>query len=211
MFTWAGSVSYPEKKLTYGKYFVYYFGLFTHCFERNVIFLARWHTRKEKTHTGISRPILIVALIYQKIWGHFFPLLYLQGFRKSKRFGHWALGSKGKKTLKRSEQIKKTHKQIFQWRFYTLYEQKFVKSGNLLSNTFLQGFQKSKKFGRWTLGSRGKKTIKQSEKHRYQSCYNPAHPKVKCGSAEVRAKRHLNGTLKVNRHTHRHTQRHMDQ
>ena len=30
-----------------------------------------------------------------------------QGFRKSKKFGHWTLGSSGKKTFKGSEQMKK--------------------------------------------------------------------------------------------------------
>ena len=42
----------------------------------------------------------------------------------------------------------------------------------LLSITFPQRFRKSKNFEHWTLGRAGKKTVKQSEKHRYQK--NPA-------------------------------------
>ena len=52
--------------------------------------------------------------------------------------------------------------------FYTLYEQKFLNLGPLFSITFSQGFQKSKKFGHYTSGSADKKTVKQSEKHRYK-------------------------------------------
>ena len=56
--------------------------------------------------------------------------------------------------------------------FYTLYEQKCSSLRPLLSITFPQGFQKSKKFGHWTLGSGGKKTFKRGEqsvtdKHTY--------------------------------------------
>ena len=54
------------------------------------------------------------------------------------------------------------------WRFYTLYAQKFSILRPLLSITFPQEFQKSKKFGYWPLGSLGKKTVKRSEKHHYQ-------------------------------------------
>ena len=50
--------------------------------------------------------------------------------------------------------------------FYTLYKHKVSNLRPLLSITFLQGFQKSKKFGDWTLGSGGKKTFKQSEQMR---------------------------------------------
>ena len=48
-------------------------------------------------------------------------------------------------------------------RFYTFYKQKFLNLRPLLSITFPQGFQKSKKFLHWTLGSGGKKTLKRSE------------------------------------------------
>ena len=51
----------------------------------------------------------------------------------------------------------------------TLYEQMFSNLRPLLPITFPQGFPKSKKFGHWTLGSGGKKTGKQSEKHQYQN------------------------------------------
>ena len=47
--------------------------------------------------------------------------------------------------------------------FYTLYEQKFSNLRTFLSITFPQGFRKSKKFGHWTSGSGGKKTINRSE------------------------------------------------
>ena len=53
-------------------------------------------------------------------------------------------------------------------RFDTLYEQKFSNLRPLLAITFPQGFRKSKKFGHWTSGSKRKKTVKQSKKHRYQ-------------------------------------------
>ena len=43
-------------------------------------------------------------------------------------------------------------------RFYTIYEQKFSNLRPFLVITFPQGFQKSKKFGHWTLGSGGKNT-----------------------------------------------------
>ena len=48
-------------------------------------------------------------------------------------------------------------------RLYTLYEQKFSNLRHLLSNTFPQGFRKSKKFGHWTFRSGGKKRFKRSE------------------------------------------------
>ena len=66
----------------------------------------------------------------------------------SKKFGHWTSGSGGKKTLKRSEQMKFN---------------KFSNRAPFLSITFPQGLRKSKKFGHWTSGSEGKKTFKRSE------------------------------------------------
>ena len=53
---------------------------------------------------------------------------------------------------------------FLRWGFYTLYEQKFSNMRPLFSITFPQGFQKSKKFGHWTLGSGGKNTAKRNEK-----------------------------------------------
>ena len=44
-------------------------------------------------------------------------------------------------------------------RFYTLYKQKFANLRPLLSITFLQEFRKSKHFGHWTSGSKGKKRL----------------------------------------------------
>ena len=52
---------------------------------------------------------------------------------------------------------------FFAWTFYTLCEQKFSNLRQFLSITYPQGFQKSKKFGHWTLGIGGKKTFKLSE------------------------------------------------
>ena len=80
----------------------------------------------------------------------------------------------GGKAFKRSEQMKKKLcKKLFSLRrFYNLYEQHFLNLRPLLSITFTQGFQKSKKFSHLTLGSGGKKTVKRSEKHQYQN--NPA-------------------------------------
>ena len=52
--------------------------------------------------------------LYEKsfqIWDHFFPLLFPQGFQKSKIFGHRTSGSGGKKTVKRSEKVWWTNKQ----------------------------------------------------------------------------------------------------
>ena len=74
-------------------------------------------------------------------------------FQKSKKFGHWTLGSSGKKTLKRSEQRKNSLKNFFWRRFYTLCEQKFSNLRPLPSITFPQGFLKSKQFAHWTSGS----------------------------------------------------------
>ena len=71
-----------------------------------------------------------------------------------------------KKMFKRSEQMKKN---LFlrRW-FYTIYEQKFSNLRPFFSITFPPGFRKCYKFGHWTLGSGGKKTVKRSEKYRFQ-------------------------------------------
>ena len=52
---------------------------------------------------------------------------------------------------------------FFAWQLYTNYEQKFANLRPPLFLTFPQGFQKSKKFGHWTLGSGGKKLFKRGE------------------------------------------------
>ena len=59
-------------------------------------------------------------------------------------------------------------KSILLRQFYTLYNQKFSNLRPLLFITLPQGFWKSKKIGHWTLGSGGKNTVKQSEKHQYK-------------------------------------------
>ena len=95
------------------------------------------------------------------------PLLSItfpQRFRISKIFGHCTLRSGGKKTFKRSEQMKKIPKKLFlPRRFYTIFQQKSSNLRPLLSITFPQGFRISKKFGHWTSGCGSKKTVKHSE------------------------------------------------
>ena len=70
----------------------------------------------------------------------FLSITFCQGFRISIKLGHWTSGSGGKKTFKRSEQMKKKiRKQLFlPCQFYTLYEQKFSNLRPLLSITFPQ-------------------------------------------------------------------------
>ena len=42
-----------------------------------------------------------------QIWDHFFSLLFPKGFKNLKKFWHWTLGSGGRKTFKRSDQMQK--------------------------------------------------------------------------------------------------------
>ena len=111
-------------------------------------------------------PLQFYTLYEQKI-SNLRPLLFVtfpQEFRKSKKFGHWTSGSGGKKTFKRSKQMKKNWRdKKLPRRFYTLYEQKFSNLWTLPLITFPQGFRISKKFGHWTSESGGKKTFKRSE------------------------------------------------
>ena len=79
------------------------------------------------------------------------PLLsntFPQWFQKSKKVEHWTLVSRGKKTFKQSEQMKKKNplKYCFAVQFYILYEQHFSNLRPLLSITFPKGFQKFKSF-----------------------------------------------------------------
>ena len=82
------------------------------------------------------------------------PLLFIicpQGFWKSKNFGDWTSASGGKKRLIGvNKWRKKSIKTCFATAIYTFYEQKFSNLRPLLTITFPQGFQKSKKFGHWT-------------------------------------------------------------
>jgi hypothetical protein len=50
-----------------------------------------------------------------QIRDHFFPLLFPKNSEKKeeKKFEHWTLGSGGKNTFKRSEQMKKSVKNFF--------------------------------------------------------------------------------------------------
>ena len=57
-----------------------------------IFFAQRFYTLHEQTYSNLRPPLSIS-----------FP----QGFRKSKKFGHWTLGSGGTKTFKWSEQRKK--------------------------------------------------------------------------------------------------------
>ena len=86
-----------------------------------------------------------------------------QRYRKSKKFGHWALRSGGKKTFKLSEQMKKKKslkKTSFDAAILHPLWAKVFKSETI---TFPQRFRNSKNFGHWTSGSGGKKTFKRSE------------------------------------------------
>ena len=68
--------------------------------------------------------------------------------------------------------MKKILKNLFlPRRFYTLYEKNSGPESPSF-NYFSPSIPKSEKFGYWTLGSGGKKIVKQSEKHRYQK--NPS-------------------------------------
>ena len=97
-------------------------------------------------------------------------ITFLQGFRISKKFGHLTLGSGGKKTFKRTEQMqKKICKNFFcSGDFLPFMSKSFQIWDHFITITFPQWFRKSKMFGHWTMGSGGKKTVKQSKKHRYQ-------------------------------------------
>ena len=98
---------------------------------------------EKKRRKKISRQFYT---LYEQKFSNRRPLLSItfpQGFRKSKKFGHWTLGSVGKKTFKRSEQIKKICKKLILPRqFYTLYEKKFSSLRPLLSITFPPRIQK---------------------------------------------------------------------
>ena len=99
--------------------------------------------------------------IYEQKFSNLRPLLSItfpQGSWKSKKFGHWTLGSGGKKTFKRNEQMKKICKKLFlPWQFYTLYEQKFQIWNHFFPSLFPKDSKNLKKIAHWTLGSEGKK------------------------------------------------------
>ena len=67
--------------------------------------------------------------------------------------------------FKRSKQIKKkfVKNSFCRGDFSPFRSKSFLNLRLPLSITFPQGFQTSKKFGHWTLGSGGKKTVRQSE------------------------------------------------
>ena len=80
--------------------------------KKNTFFAGQFYTFYEQKFSNL-RPLLSIT----------FP----QGFRESKKFGHWTLGSGGKKRFKRSEQMREKYllKTFSPRRFYTFYEQKF--------------------------------------------------------------------------------------
>ena len=76
-------------------------------------------------------------------------------------YWHWTLESGGKKAFKQYLTRMVCPKKLFFVRqFYTLYHYQFSNLRPLLSITYNQGFQKSKKFWYRTLGSGVKKTFK---------------------------------------------------
>ena len=128
---------------------------------KKLFFLPRqFYTLYEPKFSNL-RPFLIIT----------FP----QGFRKFNKFGHWTLGSGGRKAVKQSKkhQYQKNPAQwgkmrpkanfFFAQQVYTLYGQQFSNLRPLFSITFPQGFRIFKKFERWTLKGGGKKIVKRSE------------------------------------------------
>ena len=98
-----------------------------------------------------------------KIWDHFLTLLFPKDseYWKSLEIGLREVG--GKKTFKRSEQMKK--KNSFRCGAFQPFVSKNVQIwDHFFSLFFNKEFQISKKFGHWTLRSGGTKTVKLSEK-----------------------------------------------
>ena len=99
---------------------------------------------------------------------HYFPQ---RNPKKSKKFGHWTLGSVAKRRLNRVNKLRKKKIQNLFFAVAILHpniQKFFLNLIPLFSITFPQGFRKSKQFGHWTLRNGGKKTVKRSDKHRYQ-------------------------------------------
>ena len=124
--------------------------------------------------------------LYEQKFSNLTPLLsitFSQGFRKSKKLGHWTSGSGGKKTVRCSEKhwfqkimLSKENSPKNNSFCATILHPLLVKNSNvttLLFMAFPQGFRLSKTFVHPTLGSGGK--------------------------------RRLNGISKVNTQTHRQT------
>ena len=98
--------------------------------------------------------------LYEQKLSNLRPLLSLtfpQGVRKSKKFNHWTSENGGKKTFKRSEQMRKILKKLFSLRrFYTLYEQKLSNMRPLISITFPMNSEniKSLDIELWEVGAK---------------------------------------------------------
>ena len=111
------------------------------------------------------------------------PLLSItfpQGFRKSKKFGHWTLRSEGKKTFKQGEQIK------------TICKKNFFCGGNL-THIMIKSFQIKDHFFS-LLFPKDSKILNSFD----------------IGLWEVGTKRPLNGVRKCDRKTDRKTYGHFD-
>ena len=81
------------------------------------------------------------------------PLLTItfpQGFRISIKFGHWTSGSGGKKTFKRSEQMKKSVKKTF-FAAAILHPFKGAKALQSETSSFHYFSPRIPKIGHWTL------------------------------------------------------------
>ena len=102
-----------------------------------IIVASQFHTLYKLKLTR-QKPLLSVA----------FP----QRFGKSKKFGHWTLGRGGKKTFKRSEQMKKIREKNFAAAILHPLWAKVLKSETPSFHYFLL---KSNIFGHWTFGSGG--------------------------------------------------------
>ena len=102
--------------------------LVRHNSQKNYLFLARrFYTLYEQKFSNVR---------------HLLSNTFPQGFRKSKKLGHWTFRSGGKKRFKVSGQMKKSVKKNFfsPRQFYTIYEPMFSNLRRLLSITFPQGF-----------------------------------------------------------------------
>jgi hypothetical protein len=65
-------------------------------------------------------PLQLYTFYEQKFWNLrlLLSITFPQGFRISKKFLHWTLGNGGKKTVKRSEKVWRTHRQTHKRTFW---------------------------------------------------------------------------------------------
>ena len=105
------------------------------------------------------------------LW-QFFPLLFQKGIQKSIWFGHWTLGSWGKKTVKRRDSNTHTKKiqlikakfapkqPFFVWKSYSQISKSFQIWDHLFQLLFHKDSESLNLFENWLKGSGGKKTFK---------------------------------------------------